>query len=64
MGQPKNVYFSFLIRIWLEDQGDKGEARWHIELETIQTSQKVRFPNIEAMFDFFREQIRKKVNME
>ena len=55
-------YHSFLIRVWLKDRGDKGEDQWYLELESIQTGQNHRFPNLEALFDFFQEQIIKRQN--
>jgi hypothetical protein len=57
MEQPHNHYHSFLIRLWLEEQDDEAGAEWRIELESIQSGQKYRFPDLEAMFQFFRDQI-------
>ena len=57
MEQPQNRYHSFLIRLWFEDRDDEEGAEWHIELESIQSGQKYRFPDLEAMLSFFREQI-------
>jgi hypothetical protein len=57
--QPE--YHSFLVRLWLEDRKEKGEDQWHIEVESIQTGQKYRFPDPEAMFGFFQEQIIRKL---
>jgi hypothetical protein len=57
MDQPQNRYHSFLIRLWLEDRDDEVGAEWLIELESIQSGQKYRFPDLEAMLQFFRDQI-------
>lgn len=57
MPQAQNVYHSFLVRLWLENGNDKGEDRWNIEIESIQTGQKHQFPDLEALFEFLRAQI-------
>ena len=58
MEQPRNLYQSFLIRLWLEDQDDAGVGAWRIELESIQSGQKRQFPDLDAMLFFFRERIK------
>ncbi len=58
MKQPDDIYHSFLIRLWVEDRHDNREEEWRIELESIQSGQKHQFPDLEAMLDFFRDQIK------
>lgn len=50
-------YRSYLIRSWQESVADDAEARWYGEVESIQTGQRWRFHNPEAMLSFIRTQV-------
>jgi hypothetical protein len=47
-------YASYLLRVWWEGEGREA---WQGELESIQSGQRWRFADLEAMFDFLRAQI-------
>jgi hypothetical protein len=47
-------YVSYLLRAWQETSG--GSDVWVYEMECIQTGQKLTFANLQALYDYLKEQ--------
>jgi glyoxylase I family protein len=52
-----DFYRSYLIRSWQESGADVLEARWHGEVESVQTGQKWRFHSPPSMLKFIHTQL-------
>jgi hypothetical protein len=49
------LYNSYLVRVWREDEGEGAEGGWRGEVESIQTGEKWQFTRLETMFRIFQE---------
>ena len=48
-------YYSFLLRLWAESDGDRWV--WRASLESILTGERLGFPSLEALIAFLQDQI-------
>jgi hypothetical protein len=56
----KNGYFSYLLRIWQLEKGEKTasskESIWRVSLESTLTRHRVNFASLEEMLIFLQDQ--------
>lgn len=52
----QQLYSSYLVRVWREDNGGEPTRGWHCEVESIQTGQRWQFDDLEAMIQFTKNE--------
>lgn len=52
MGQEQRDYASYLLRLWRS--GEDDGALWHASLQNVCESQRMNFPNLDALVEFLK----------
>ena len=65
MEQVRLPYISYMLRLWLENDGDlehaiRGQAEWRVSLEDPRTQEMQVFVDLEALFDFLSKEIKRR----
>lgn len=55
MSRKKWTYYSYLLRLWLEDEGSK--PAWRASLDDPRSGERLGFPSLQALFAFLEKQV-------
>ena len=65
--KPRTIYFSFLVRLWSDEQqaGGEGESpAWEGEVTHIQSGSKVLFQDMDQLRHYLQEHLDKEDQFE